>query len=194
MWKLGAARAELLQMLSDRLRTVFAPAELWATTEPDTLQIMKVGAQQVLANHWDRRDKWLEGIASVAWGELPAEGANRGEGYTLAMQRGPKREIEEVKVEMVAGAAYVLMGHAQGHTRVCQKHCSGHNRCNCCWTHGVRMAPTSTVTRHSMTLRVLADGDSDDEDGESDDEEEASLAADAPQSGGTTSAVAPEAI
>ena len=194
MWKLGAARAELLQMLSDRLRTVFAPAELWATTEPDTLQIMKVGAQQVLANHWDRRDKWLEGIASVAWGELPAEGANRGEGYTLAMQRGPKREIEEVKVEMVAGAAYVLMGHAQGHTRVCQKHCSGHNRCNCCWTHGVRMAPTSTVTRHSMTLRVLADGDSDDEDGESDDEEEASLAADAPQSGATTSAVAPEAI
>ena len=108
-------------------------------------------------------------------------------------RRGPKREIEEVKVEMVAGAAYVLMGHAQGHTRVCQKHCSGHNRCNCCWTHGVRMAPTSTVTRHSMTLRVLADGDSDDEDGEEDDEEEeeTSLAADA---GATTSAVAPEAI
>ena len=53
------------------------------------------------------------------------------------------------------------------------------------------MAPTSTVTRHSMTLRVLADGDSDDEDGEEDDEEETS---EAPQSGGTTSAVAPEAI
>ena len=45
-----------------------------------------------------------------------------------------------------------------------------------------------------MTLRVLADGDSDDEDGESDDEEETSLAADAPQSGATTSAVAPEAV
>ena len=55
------------------------------------------------------------------------------------------------------------------------------------------MAPTSTVTRHSMTLRVLADGDSDDEDGEEGEEEEqeTSLAADA---GGTTSAVAPEAI
>ena len=46
----------------------------------------------------------------------------------------------------------------------------------------------------TLRLNVLADGDSDDEDGESDDEEEASLAADAPQSGGTTSAVAPEAV
>ena len=114
-----------------------------------------------------------------AWGELPAEGANRGEAYTLCMQRGPKRDIEEVKVTIEAGSAYVLMGAAQGNMRACKKHTTGHNRCNCCWTHGVRTAPTSTVTRHSMTLRVLADGDSDDDESD-DDEEAASPAAASP--------------
>ena len=63
------------QMLGARLQHVFDPVQLWADTEPDTLQLTKIGCAQKLANHWDRRDRWQEGIASLAWSELPSEGA-----------------------------------------------------------------------------------------------------------------------
>ena len=64
----------LSQMLSERMQHVFGPVQLWADIEPDTLQMTKIGEAQKLANHWDRRDRWQEGIASVAWSELPCEG------------------------------------------------------------------------------------------------------------------------
>jgi len=74
MWRLGSLRTELVQMLGARLQYVFSPVQLWPDMEPDNLQLTKIGCAQKLANHWDRRDRWEEGIASVAWSELPSEG------------------------------------------------------------------------------------------------------------------------
>ncbi|KAL3908087.1 MAG: hypothetical protein SGPRY_009934 [Prymnesium sp.] len=74
MWRLGSSRSLLLKMVGERLRHVFRTAGLWRDDEPDTLQLTKIGCAQKLANHFDRRDRWLEGIASIAWSELPCEG------------------------------------------------------------------------------------------------------------------------
>ena len=47
-----------------------------------------------LGNHFDRRDKWQEGIASIAWGgahgEVDQDGDARGDMWTLRMQCGPR--------------------------------------------------------------------------------------------------------
>ena len=51
-----------------------------------------------------------------------------------------------VQVSMKPGSAYVLTGQSQGTTKFCQKGCIGHNRCNCCWTHGVQVDKLSTVS------------------------------------------------
>jgi len=69
MWRLGTLRTELLHMIGERLRHVFnsdvqasaGGEKLWASTGlPDTMQLTKIPAQQKLANHWDRRDRWQE--------------------------------------------------------------------------------------------------------------------------------------
>lgn len=39
MWRLGHDRAELLSMVGDRLRHVFASSSLWLDTQPDTVQL-----------------------------------------------------------------------------------------------------------------------------------------------------------
>lgn len=74
MWQLGSLRTELLRMMGDRLRHVFERVGLWRSEAPDTLQLTKIGSSQKLANHFDSRDRWLEGIATIAWSELPCEG------------------------------------------------------------------------------------------------------------------------
>ena len=95
MWRLGALRAELLNMVGERLRHVFQRQGLWAHTQPDTLQLTKIGAGQQIANHYDRRDRWQEGIASIAWSELPtSECESRGEAWTLVMRRASPSAIE----------------------------------------------------------------------------------------------------
>jgi len=164
---LGSLRAELVQMLGARLQYVFSPVQLWPDMEPDNLQLTKIGCAQKLANHWDRRDRWEEGIASVAWSELPSEADLRGEPWILNMERGSKKELRAVQLTMQPGSAYILMGAAQGCTKQCERRCVGHNRCNCCWTHGV--LASSDVVRQSMTLRVLAD---EEDSTSSEDEEE----------------------
>ena len=171
-------------------------------------QLTKIGAIQKIANHHDRRDKWLEGIATVAWSELPCEADLRGEAYTLSMELGSTaKERRAVRVPMQPGSAYVLMGAAQachlpaicrpfdglrwpshlggradahvltraaqGCTKACTRKCVGHSTCSCCWTHGVEMERGASVTRHSMTLRVLAeDSESSEEEDDEEDEEE----------------------
>jgi len=167
MWRLGSLRTELVQMLGARLQYVFSPVQLWPDMEPDNLQLTKIGCAQKLANHWDRRDRWEEGIASVAWSELPSEADLRGEPWILNMERGSKKDLRAVQLTMQPGSAYILMGAAQGCTKQCERRCVGHNRCNCCWTHGV--LASSDVVRQSMTLRVLAD----EEDSTSSEDEEA---------------------
>jgi len=128
MWRLGSARAEVLQVTSpsiaslslsprpfpsflrtsspsrltsasatpqlmgERLRRVFGDAALWPATRPNQLQLTRMGHAQQIANHYDKRDKWKEGIASVAWSELPCEEDLRGEPWTLTMERNnPKK-------------------------------------------------------------------------------------------------------
>ena len=104
-----------------------------------------------------------EGIASLAWSELPSEADLRGEDWTLVMERGvQKKERERVSLQIQPGAAYLLVGSAQGVTRACERRCTGHNMCNCCWTHGIRLDQTAAAARQSLTLRVLADDDDDD--------------------------------
>ena len=149
------------------------------------MQLTKIGVNSKIANHFDRRDKWLEGIASLAWSELPCEADLRGEAWSLSMQIGSGKEKRSVRVPMQPGSAYVLMGAAQGVTRVCKRKCVGHSACACCWTHGVDMEAGASVTRHSMTLRVLAEDEdsSDDDDDEGEEGEEGEAVADAAAKG-----------
>ena len=168
MWRLGPMRAEMLSMVGERLRSVCRAAGLWGATRPDTLQLTRIGCAHKIANHWDRRDRWQEGIASIAWSELPCESDLRGGPWTLVMERGTKKDLESRHITLPPGSAYVLTGAAQGCTKACERGCVGHNRCNCCWTHGVLVDPDSIAARQSMTLRVLADSDD-----ESEEEEEA---------------------
>ena len=149
------------------------------------MQLTKIGVNSKIANHFDRRDKWLEGIASLAWSELPCEADLRGEAWSLSMQIGSGKEKRSVRVPMQPGSAYVLMGPAQGVTRVCKRKCVGHSSCACCWTHGVDMEAGASVTRHSMTLRVLAEDEdsSDEDDDEGEEGEEGEGAADAAAKG-----------
>jgi len=177
MWPLGGERAELLRMVGERLRHVFGGAGLWRAETPDTLQLTRIGCAQKLANHFDRRDRWLEGIATVAWSELPCEADLRGDAWTLNMERGSKAERRSVQIAMQPGSAYILMGAAQGCTKHCERRCVGHNRCNCCWTHGVLLDEKSVVARQSMTMRVLADTSSGGSEGSDDDASRATHAA-----------------
>ena len=88
---------------------------------------------------------------------------------------------------MQPGSAYILVGAAQGCTKSCERRCVGHNRCNCCWTHGILAA--SNVVRQSMTLRVLAD-DEDSSSSSSSDDENAGGGGSAGGEGATRSRVA----
>lgn len=85
------------------------------------------------------------------------------------MERGSKKDLRSIQISMQPGSAYILMGSAQGCTKQCSRECVGHNRCNCCWTHGVTLDEKSVVARQSMTIRVLAD---DASSKESDDDEQ----------------------
>ena len=79
VWRLGSLRAEMLSMVGERFRRVCSSAGLWAGTRPDTLQLTKIGTRQRLAQHWDRRERWQDGVGSVVWSELPSEGDLRGD-------------------------------------------------------------------------------------------------------------------
>ena len=81
------------------------------------------------------------------------------------MERGSKKDLATVSVDVPPGSAYILTGAAQGSTKACERRTVGHGRCNCCWTHGVRAETASRAGRHSMTLRALAESD-DESDGD----------------------------
>jgi len=92
MWPLDETHAELLRLVEGRLRAVFAPTGLWggaapadgpAAVVPNALQLTRVSAFNHIANHYDVRDMWKEGIATLAWSELPTEGELRGEAFSL---------------------------------------------------------------------------------------------------------------
>ena len=105
--------------MNERLRHVCAAARLWKAVEPDTLQLLKMNAAQRLANHVDRRERWQEGIASVAWSELPAENDLRGDPWTLVMERGTKKDLQSVQLEITAGTACACPQTARTSRRAC---------------------------------------------------------------------------
>ena len=133
---IGALRKTLVALLAARLRAAFAATRLWEGTEVNMMQFTQIGSGDVLANHYDRRDKWDEGIASIGWSEAAGADA-RGDPWTLTM----------------AGCAYILSGPAQGRTGTCERGKVAHEQCGCCWTHGVANDASSLV-RQSVTLRV----------------------------------------
>ena len=85
---LGALQLELIAMFETRLRAAFRPL-LWADSPcANMLQFTQISAGHCLGHHFDRRDKWSEGIASIAWSDVASAADPRGEHWTLSMQCG----------------------------------------------------------------------------------------------------------
>lgn len=156
---IGELQQQLITMLEERLRAAFGrPA--WGgyderSIHPNMMQFTRIAPGTCLGNHFDRRDKWDEGIASIGWSDDAGNGDPRGDPWTLRMQRGPNGPTQEtLTADMPAGAAYILTGVSQGRTGVCQRHCVAHEMCSCCWTHGI-WNEASQHTRQSITMRVF---------------------------------------
>ena len=138
---------EVMGLLSRRLREAFRPTipTLWPKL-PNMLQFSRIAPDTCLGNHFDRRDKWAEGIASIGWSEAAGRDDPRGDPWELCMQLGPTGKLKATeRLSVPAGTAYVLSGVAQGRTEVCKRSCVAHESCTCCWTRalsaGARMTP-----------------------------------------------------
>ena len=119
------------------------------------MQFTRIAPGTCLGNHFDRRDKWEEGIASVAWSDHSGISDPRGDKWTLRMQLGPPNHIvKDLTVDLPAGSAYSLVGAAQGRTDFCKMRRVAHESCHCCWTHGI-WNEASQHTRQSVTMRVF---------------------------------------
>lgn len=162
---IGELQRSLIHMLEGRMRAAFGPPA-WGGVVQDKgpsrppplsvnmMQFTRIAPATCLGNHFDRRDKWQEGIASVAWGSEEGFSDARGDDWTLQMQRGPNGPSQEtLRMTLPPGAAYILTGSAQGRTGVCPERRVAHEMCSCCWTHGV-WNETSAITRQSITMRV----------------------------------------
>lgn len=145
---------KLLMLVAARLRRVFG-SRLWAASEPNMLQLMQIEPGTCLGNHFDRRDMWSEGIASIAWSRQPGAADARGAGWTLRLERGwsKGKPLERIDVPMPPGSAYILTGCAQGCTDCCEQSRVAHEMCACCWTHGI-FNDTEQQVRQSVILRV----------------------------------------
>ena len=161
---IGELQQQILTLLELRLREAFGEAA-WGGPErdgcpppsirPNMMQFTRIAPGTCLGNHFDRRDKWDEGIASVAWSDVAGVADPRGDRWTLRMQCGPSGPGQkDLTVEMPAGSAYILCGVAQGRTGVCQRRCVAHENCSCCWTHGI-WNEASQHTRQSVTMLVF---------------------------------------
>ena len=93
------------------------------------MQFTQIGPGRCLGNHFDRRDEWREGIASVAWGEAESPTDARGDSWTLCMQQSAEqlgKVAREVELQLPPGSAYILTGQAQGRTAWCEKQSVAH--------------------------------------------------------------------
>ena len=96
------ARVHLKDLVVDPLCALLMPCEGFlqrsslhhlhmrgrALVGANMLQFTQIAAGHCLGHHYDRRDKWSEGIASVAWSDIGNETDARGEDWTLSMQSG----------------------------------------------------------------------------------------------------------
>jgi len=116
------------------------------------VQLSQIPGGQCLGHHFDRRDKWQEGIASVAWSETAGQDDSRGDEWTLGMQCGPSNNVQrQVQLPMPAGAAYILSKRAQGRTAWCTRHKVAHESCVCCWQHGVKNEQTEKTPHRPVS-------------------------------------------
>lgn len=139
---LGALQRQVIALFEARLRRAFGPSAWGGELDapplaPNMLQFTRISPSTCLGNHYDRRDKWQEGIASIAWSDDAGVHDARGDDWTLQMQLGSGASQRTITQKLPAGAAYILTGHAQGRTEVCLKKCVAHAACPCCWTHGI---------------------------------------------------------
>jgi hypothetical protein len=73
------------------------------------------------------------------------------------MRRGQGRSADDcVDIALPAGACYIITRAAQGRTEYCLAAKVAHQRCSCCWRHGVQTNRQGFVTRQSITIRVHA--------------------------------------
>ena len=123
---------------------------------------------EVLANHFDDRLKWDEGIATLAWDYDPNESQlGQDLNWNLHMDRTDDSKkhaagrVERQTFSLGPRTAYVIRGKAQGHMAACQscKQPNRHGGCSCCWTHGVEPVTdhgtSSTAVRQSLTIRCF---------------------------------------
>ena len=83
---IGELQQALITLLEERMRAAFGRVA-WGGEEgpthpdcrPNMLQFTRIAPGTCLGNHFDRRDKWDEGIASIAWGEAPGHRDPRGD-------------------------------------------------------------------------------------------------------------------
>lgn len=168
---IGELQQQIISLLEARLRAAFGTVAWGGPCQPSSsrgggaicrpalapnmMQFTRIAPGTCLGNHFDRRDKWDEGIASIAWSEAAGTSDERGDRWTLRMQCGPPGPGQkDLTVEMPAGSAYIMGGIAQGRTGVCSMGRVAHEMCSCCWTHGV-WNEASQITRESITLRVF---------------------------------------
>jgi hypothetical protein len=75
----GEQQQRIIEMLESRMRQVFKHGTLWRDSEVNMIQLSQIPAGQCLGHHHDRRDKWQEGIASVAWSSAAGDNDDRGQ-------------------------------------------------------------------------------------------------------------------
>ena len=139
MHPLTGVRSELQKCLADRFAVVFrlvhGASTVWKTGMPNALQLTQIPPRTTLANHYDSRTKWLEGIATIAFSQGPGLDKHgdldaRGDCWQLCMERNRSRPI----FPFDSGAAYIISGAAQGTATVCKQQREAHQECTCCWT------------------------------------------------------------
>ena len=83
---IGELQQTLISLLEARMREAFG-AVAWGgpagpphpDCRPNMLQLTRIAPGTCLGNHFDRRDKWDEGIASIAWSEEHGHNDPRGD-------------------------------------------------------------------------------------------------------------------
>ena len=106
--------------------------------------------------HWDSRNKWLEGILSIGFGNEAGKDDPRGDTWNLILEKGTKGYDThyETVIKCNPGTAYIIFGNAQGRTEKCNEGKVMHEACQCCWRHGINSDPSDKSVRLSMTLRT----------------------------------------
>jgi len=149
---IGEHQQQVISLFEARLCVAFAAAKLWSGQNVNMVQLSQIAPGQSLGYHVDRRDKWLEGIASVAWSQLACPSDPRGDQWILGMQQGYPPQTTR-SFDLPAGCAYLLSRSAQGRTNRCEQGRVAHEVCSCCWTHGIWNPGDNLSNRQSVTLR-----------------------------------------